>query len=249
MADDVVWMPFYVGDYLADTTNLSTEQHGAYLLLLFSAWKRGGYLPDDDDQLANIVKLSRTKWKNFKSVLLSFFVLTESGWTQDRLLSEYEKTLRFLESKRENGKKGGRPRKEKSADSEKPIGLAQLKLEETQSQSHTQLQDQEQDQDTFGDGGPPPRPHQEIIDLYHRYCPALPRVKIWSPQRMKFLKARWREDAKHQSIAFWDKYFRYVAQSQFLLGSDGAWQADLEWLIRPTNFVKVIEGKYHRIAS
>jgi len=46
-------------------------------------------------------------------------------------------------------------------------------------------------------------------------------------------------------MEFWRKFFSYVNQSDFLRGADGTWQADLEWLIRPTNFVKVIEGKYH----
>jgi len=91
----------------------------------------------------------------------------------------------------------------------------------------------------------PPCPHQEIIDAYHELCPTMPQIREWTDQRRKFLQARWRENPKRQSMEFWRKFFSYVNQSDFLRGADGTWQADLEWLIRPTNFVKVIEGKYH----
>ena len=88
-------------------------------------------------------------------------------------------------------------------------------------------------------------PHQQIIDLYHSNLPTLRRVKVWSDKRKKALRTRWREDTKHQSLEFWEKYFRYVSQSTFLIGNNTDWQADIEWLINPGNFVKVVEGKYH----
>jgi hypothetical protein len=92
-------------------------------------------------------------------------------------------------------------------------------------------------------------PHQAIIDLYHETLPTLRRVRDWTAARRKLLRARWREKAEHRSLDFWRTFLGYVAASDFLMGRkqsrDGRlWECDLEWLLRPSNFVKVIEGKY-----
>ena len=67
-----IWMPLYIGDYLADTSRLTTEQHGAYLLLLMDYW-RSGKLPDKDQVLAQICKLTPDAWSNAKAMLSQFF--------------------------------------------------------------------------------------------------------------------------------------------------------------------------------
>jgi phage replication O-like protein O len=89
-------------------------------------------------------------------------------------------------------------------------------------------------------------PHQKIQDLYHEILPELRQVRIWGDARKKFLKARWVESKKRQTLGWWRGYFEYVKKSDFLMGRKSDFQADLEWLIRPANFIKVIEGKYHR---
>lgn len=110
-------------------------------------------------------------------------------------------------------------------------------------------------------------PHREIIAGYHAILPTLPRVleNRWAgSQSATQLQARWREglDAgikggvdldrfafttREQGLDAFRQFFRRVAASDFLLGkTHGArqWQADLHWLVRPTNFTKVLEGRY-----
>jgi hypothetical protein len=75
---------------------------------------------------------------------------------------------------------------------------------------------------------------------------------MWSKKRQKHLCQRWMENSKHQNIEWWKNFFEYVKESKFLTGleenPDGRppFIANLEWLIKPENFIKVIEGSYHR---
>ena len=67
-----LWMPIYIGDYLSATSRLTTEQHGAYLLLIMDYWKNGP-LPDDHSVLAQITRMSNDAWSNASSIVLAFF--------------------------------------------------------------------------------------------------------------------------------------------------------------------------------
>ena len=67
--------------------------------------------------------------------------------------------------------------------------------------------------------------------------------------RQQLLRKRWSEKPERQSLDWWREFFGYVSASDFLMGranSNGRepFDCDLEWLVRPKNFVKVIEGKY-----
>src|SRR5258708_36281942 len=80
-------MPVFIGDYLADTMHLSTEQHGAYLLLLFHLWRRGS-LHDDDGTLAQITGLTSTAWSQARPVLGEFFQIHDGLWRHGRVERE-----------------------------------------------------------------------------------------------------------------------------------------------------------------
>ena len=113
------------------------------------------------------------------------------------------------------------------------------------------------------DGPIPDCPHVEIIKAYHELLPTCPRVLDWTDKRCGYLRSRWREKAKPNGttqgyasiadgIAWWRMFFGWCAESKFLTGGidgrDGKapFVADLEWIVKPSNFVKISEGKYHR---
>lgn len=118
--------------------------------------------------------------------------------------------------------------------------------------SPTQTQTQTQDIPSLREGSDSklsPCPHEQIIALYHKLLPMCPRVVKWHRTRASHLKARWVE---HPDIKWWERFFAYVSKSKFLTGQAEPSKdrepffATLEWLVRESNFAKVIEGIYHK---
>lgn len=92
----------------------------------------------------------------------------------------------------------------------------------------------------------PPCPHQKIIDLYHQKLPSLSNIKVWDKKSESNLRARWREKPEHQTLEFWGCLFDYISESDFLMGKKKDWAADLSWIVLPSNFAKIMNGRYHR---
>jgi len=90
-------------------------------------------------------------------------------------------------------------------------------------------------------------PHKEIIELYHSIIPEMPQVRVWNDTQQGWLRARWNEDPERQCLAWWDNFFRWIRESDWLMGrTKEEFSCDLEWLIRKMNFAKIANGRYHR---
>lgn len=106
----------------------------------------------------------------------------------------------------------------------------------------------------------PACPHLELLDIFAEQLPELPQPKpeLWEGQRAKNLSARWKwcltakkrngeryATSKAEAMNFFERYFGYVAKSDFLTGRDGRWSGcDLAWLVKADNFAKVLQGNY-----
>ncbi|WP_250889082.1 DUF1376 domain-containing protein [Mesorhizobium sp. dw_380] len=100
-------MQLYVSDFVGDTLQLSTEQIGAYMLLLMAMWNAGGRLPDDDAKLARVARLSLKKWRAIGPDLLTFFEREAGEIGHKRLTRELNKARVKSEARAAAGSRGG----------------------------------------------------------------------------------------------------------------------------------------------
>lgn len=94
----------------------------------------------------------------------------------------------------------------------------------------------------------------DVLRLYEQILPGLPKALKITAQRAGLVEQRLRDLADpsygghatpENKIEAMRRYFERVAASDFLMGrTDSGFRADFEWLMRPTNFLKVMEGRY-----
>jgi uncharacterized protein YdaU (DUF1376 family) len=72
-------------------------------LLLLSYWSRGN-LPDDEQQLANITRMTLEEFRGQRAVLQSFF---HDGWKHKRVDAELRRHLDIRTKRIAAGSKGG----------------------------------------------------------------------------------------------------------------------------------------------
>jgi len=119
-----LWMPIFIGDYLSATTRLTTEMHGAYLLLLMDYWKNGP-LPDDDYVLAQIVRMPIEKWMMIAKTIRAFFAQKAGNLIHNRVEKEIAKTKESKKKAKERGSAAAKARWEKQAASNAQAMLKQ----------------------------------------------------------------------------------------------------------------------------
>lgn len=88
-------------------------------------------------------------------------------------------------------------------------------------------------------------PFLKIQELFNGICQNLPHVSRITDSRKKAIAARWKENGK--SLEAFREVFQKAEDSDFLTGNnDRGWTATFDWLLKPSNFAKVLEGNYDR---
>ena len=120
-------MNLWIDAFNSDTSFLSDEELGIYFRLIFFAWSREGYIPDDIDF---IVSLTRNGNKEaIEKIIKLYWTKEDDKYYQKRLREEYIRAVETTEINKLNGKKGGeanakRIRSERLSESEASISIS-----------------------------------------------------------------------------------------------------------------------------
>lgn len=83
--------------------------------------------------------------------------------------------------------------------------------------------------------------YQLIADMYNATCVTLPKCTTLSESRKKALRAR----LNHYGIDDFQRLFEKANESSFLTGANNNnWTANFDWLIKDANMAKVLDGNY-----
>ena len=104
-------IPLFPDAYHRDTTHLTTEEHGAYFLLLMAAWgSTDCTLPNDERRLAALAKMPVAKWRKIAPTVLEFWTIEKGRIFQGRLLKEWH----WVRQKSEKAKASVAQRKDRN---------------------------------------------------------------------------------------------------------------------------------------
>lgn len=133
------YMPFWVAAYVTDTMHLNAQQSGAYLHLILHSWTNDAQpLPQDDQSLARIAKVTDKEWKAIKPVLRPFF---KDGWRHSRVEREYAAALLKHEKRVAAGKASGKARASVQQGSNNAASNTKTKPKQSESYSERKIDD------------------------------------------------------------------------------------------------------------
>lgn len=253
----------YLGDYARDTKGLSLIEHGAYRLLLDHCYATEQPIPNDLKELCRIAgAMTPVERKAVEKIAEKFFPVNGDGRRHNR---RAEIEIARAQEKSDKAKASAERRWGRNGDGDAGGMRTHSGGDANQNQKpeESKASTAEAVEARGKAAGLQTCPHELIVALYHEVLPSNPKILEWNNARRGYLRARWLEKAtpkgRHpgyasteDGIAWWRRFFAYVAESRFLTGQEEGREgrppfvADLEWLVRPTNFAKVIEGKYHR---
>lgn len=222
-------------------TELTLAEVGAYNLLLDHAYARDGDLPDDDATILRMLRCHGNTWNAIKRKLIAKEKIRVLGGKI--VPNGVENTMKTARNFAENQSKRAAKRWQKSEtdneNNEADMPLAGMPI---------QPQPQPHKKGLSKDNPKKPAFEKGTLDLAVKAWNALaasrglPKVQSLTATRKVALMLRLGDLGGPQGFG---DLMRKVQASRFLCGeNDKGWTADFDWILKPANMTKIMEGKY-----
>jgi len=251
---------FNIADYRSATVHLSNDEDLAYRRLIDMYYDTEAKISLDIDWVARRI---RCPSEVVLIVLSDMFERHDDGYYHDRCQTVIEE----YHSKAEKASKAGKVSAERQRNArltnaqqslnERTTDVQLTINQEPRTNNHKPITDSHVKTDkSVIDAKRVNCPIDEVVNLYHEECKSLPKVIMLNDTRRKHLVSRWRDvdsednlKNKDEGIEIFRGIFQKVQRSDFLCGRTQnrhgrSWKANFDWLMMPTNFLKVVEGQY-----
>jgi len=247
----MIWYKFHIGDYISHTMHLDDAEDLAYRRLLDWYYMSEKPLPLDVALVSRRIRLDEDV---VSPVLQEFFEKTKKGYINARADDE----IKAYNVRVDINRKVGKLAHKKTVKVTSTVALSPPQQNRTDTEQNITTDANASMSETAF----PPCPHKELLKLYQKHLPHLTQPRIWEGSRMTTMKSRWVQASRPseyspkgynslpEGLAWWNSFFGYIADDTSLpkgFESNGrTWKPDLVWIINPTNFAKIIDGKYSK---
>jgi len=247
----MIWYKFHIGDYISHTMHLDDAEDLAYRRLLDWYYMSEKPLPLDVALVSRRIRLDEDV---VSPVLKEFFEKTKNGYINARADDE----IKAYNVRVDINRKVGKLAHKKTVKVTSTVALSPPQQNRTDTEQNITTDANASMSETAF----PPCPHKELLKLYQKHLPHLTQPRLWEGSRMTTMKSRWVQASRPseyspkgynslpEGLAWWNSFFGYIAGDTSLpkgFESNGrTWKPDLVWIINPTNFAKIIDGKYSK---
>ena len=209
---------------------------------------------------SNLAQLERLSYEQVGRLTIGIMRLKAHGkpldFSDDTLLSvvaegilgrideDYTAYERKCAVNRENGAKGGAPKGNTNASkTTETTDRLKTTLNKKENKKESNKENSIIHTSTVADGER--MDYQSVVDYFNQICVSLSKVVKLTEARRRHIKTA----VKTLGDLSFEEYFRMVEASDFLTGRKGEWKASFDWILSPSNMVKVIEGNYRNPGS
>ena len=90
------------------------------------------------------------------------------------------------------------------------------------------------------DSGDVNNQYQIVIDSFNSVCTSLNKVTLLTEERKQAVKSA----EKLLGAVSFEEFFRKIEASDFLTGRSSEWRCGFDWVLKPSNLTKILEGNY-----